>query len=191
LIDIRFALAVALAALTGCEDKAPSGEAPSRVNGAKTTPRQGATVEAFCDVYATPETAKPMTWPALVEAAPRPAAGWRWINIWATWCKPCVDEMPRIVKWQAKLGTLDLAFVAVDEAADDIAEFQKSHPGMPVTLRLADSKSQDAWYQQLGLQGAPPIPIHVFVDPQQRVRCVRAGGVRDQDFPMIEKLLAR
>ncbi len=180
-------------ALGACEDTKPSGDPPSRVNGAKTTQRQTATVESFCDVYATPDKAPKLAWPALAEPAPPLFNGWRWINIWATWCKPCVEEMPRLVKWQHRLGgpsKLALTFVSVDETPDDIATFAKSHADSPLTLRLADSKTQEAWFTQLGLQGAPPIPIHVFVDAQQRVRCVRAGGVRDQDFAIIEKLLS-
>jgi len=189
----RLSALIALAALGACEETKPSGDPPSRVNAAKTTQHKGATVESFCDVYAAAAKAPKLVWPALAEAPPAPAAGWRWINIWATWCKPCVEEMPRLVKWQAKLGgptKLDLAFVSVDESADDITTFKKSHPDTPATLRLADSKTQEAWFTQLGLVGAPPIPIHVFVDAQQRVRCVRAGGVRDADYAIIEKLLA-
>ncbi|MBA2541412.1 MAG: TlpA family protein disulfide reductase [Deltaproteobacteria bacterium] len=199
----RLSALIVLAALGACDDTKPAGDPPSRVNAAKTTQTKGATVESFCDVYATPDKAPKLVWPVLAatgvavpggaEAPPAPAAGWRWINIWATWCKPCVEEMPRLVKWQAKLGgpaKLDLAFVSVDESADAIATFKKSHPDTPTTLRLADSKTQETWFTQLGLAGAPPIPIHVFVDAQQRVRCVRAGGVRDQDYAIIEKLLA-
>jgi hypothetical protein len=48
------------------------------------------------------------------------------------------------------------------------------------------------WFQQLGIPGdPPPIPMHVFLDSQQRVRCVRAGGVTDGDLAIIEKLLAQ
>lgn len=181
---------LALAMLVGCDDKAPSGDPPSRVNAAKTKVQKGATVEAFCDVYATADKAKPMTWPAMTEAAPKPSAGWRWINIWATWCKPCIEEMPRLVKWKSKL---DVMFVSVDEDGGAIETFKKSHPDSPAgTLRLADAKAGQQWFAQLGIAGdPPPIPMHVFLDPQQRVRCVRAGGVTDQDFAIIEKLIAQ
>ena len=190
----RLSALIIVAALAACEDKPSGGEPVSRVNAAKTTQKKAETVESFCDVYSPPDKARPMPWPAMTEAAPKASSGWRWVNIWATWCKPCVEEMPRLVSWQAKLGgpsKLELSFISVDESADDIAAFRKSHPDTPATLRLADSKAQEPWFAQLGLQGAPPIPIHVFVDSQQRVRCVRAGGVRDQDYPIIEKLLAQ
>ena len=185
----RLALVLVLLAAVGCEEKPTGGEPPSRVNGAKTTKRQGATVEAFCDVYTPPESAKPMPWPAMTDAAPKASTGWRWVNIWATWCKPCVDEMPRIAKWKTKLG-VDVTFVSVDESADDITTHKQAHPDMPATLRLADAKTQDTWLHQLGVSD-PRLPIHVFVDAQQRVRCIRSGSVNDGDLAIVEKLLAR
>ncbi len=185
----RLSAVIVLVALTGCEEKSPGGDPPSRVNGAKTTPRKGATVEAFCD-YAPPETAKPIVWPGMDGPAPASSTGWRWLNIWATWCKPCVEEMPRLVKWQSKLGKLDLTFVSVDESADDIAEHKKRHPDMPATLRLSDSKASETWFRQLGA-GEATLPLHIFIDAQGRIRCVRSGSVTDGDLPMVEKLLAR
>lgn len=191
-MDRLSAVIAALSALAACEDKAPAGDPPSRVNAAKTKQQKGATVEAFCDVYATADKAKPMTWPAMTEAPPKAPAKWRWINIWASWCKPCIAEMPQLATWQSKLG-IDLTFVSVDENADDITAFKKTHPDSPAgTLRLADAKAGAAWFQQLGIPGdPPPIPMHVFLDSQQRVRCVRAGGVTDGDLAIIEKLLAQ
>jgi len=188
---IREAL-VASAVLCAC-DKGTPGDPPSRVEGAKTAKVQGTSVEAFCDVYTPADQAKPLVWPALVEAAPAPAATWRWVNVWATWCKPCVDELPRLASWQPKLAAaghpIDLVFVSVDESADNLTEFRSAYPKTPPTLRLANSETQGAWFAQLGLAGAPPIPIHVFVDPAQNIRCVRAGGVRDKDYAVVEKLL--
>jgi thiol-disulfide isomerase/thioredoxin len=187
----------AVFAVVGCDDRADKsgGDPPSRVNGAKTNTRQTATTEAFCDVHPTAGRSLPLQWPALAAgAAPPASSSWRWINVWATWCKPCIEEMPRLQKWRAKLAasghSLDLAFISVDESDDDIAAFRKLHPDTPASLRIADSKTQEAWFAQLGLTGSPPIPIHVFVDPQNRIRCARAGGVRDQEFSVVERLLS-
>jgi thiol-disulfide isomerase/thioredoxin len=37
------------------------------------------------------------------------------LNIWATWCAPCVTELPQLNDLQAKGGTLAVLTVAVDE----------------------------------------------------------------------------
>jgi thiol-disulfide isomerase/thioredoxin len=187
----RLPAVIAALALVACEDP-PAGEPTSRVNAGKATAQKGATVEAFCDVYTPAAKAQPLAWPALTTAAPAPASSWRWINVWASWCKPCIEEMPRLQKWRTKLSvgrTIDLAFVSVDESEADLAAHRKDHADTPPTLRLADSKQQEAWYDQLGLK-SPTIPIHIFVDPANRVRCVRSGGVREQDYAIVEKLLS-
>jgi thiol-disulfide isomerase/thioredoxin len=183
-------LALALLLLAACDESKSGEPPPSRVNAAKTTKRQGNSVEAFCDVYAAPDKAPSFAWPPLAESAPAPATTWRWINLWASWCKPCTEEIPRLAKWRDKLKTFDLVLVSIDQSTDDLAAYQKLLPETRRTLRLTDEKAQEAWFTKLGLTAATPIPVHVFVDAKQRVRCVRAGGVRDQDLPIVEKLLA-
>jgi thiol-disulfide isomerase/thioredoxin len=37
------------------------------------------------------------------------------LNIWATWCAPCVTELPLLNQLQAKGGTLAVLAIAVDE----------------------------------------------------------------------------
>lgn len=194
-------LAVAAAA-RGCSDRKPAdgtgagGDPPSRVNAAKTAGQRGATVEAFCDAHFARGKGPALTWPALApgEAAPAAAKTWRWVNVWATWCKPCLDEMPRLRAWRDQAATagkpFDLVFVSMDASADDIAELRRRHPDTPPSLRLANPELLGPWMNQVGLAGSPPIPIHVFVDPDNRVRCARSAGVRDQDRAMVDKVLA-
>lgn len=50
------------------------------------------------------------------------------INFWATWCKPCIQEMPSIKSTQDKLNKTDIVFLfASSESADEMREFEKSH----------------------------------------------------------------
>jgi thiol-disulfide isomerase/thioredoxin len=49
------------------------------------------------------------------------------INFWATWCKPCLEEMPTIEKAQTILKDKNIQFLfASDEAIQQIEKF-KSH----------------------------------------------------------------
>lgn len=50
------------------------------------------------------------------------------LNFWATWCKPCLEEMPSIQKAQQILKDEDVVFLlASEETADQIREFENSH----------------------------------------------------------------
>ena len=50
------------------------------------------------------------------------------LNFWATWCPPCVQEMPSLVELQKKLGD-KVTVLAVSEDADDNAftQFVRDH----------------------------------------------------------------
>jgi thiol-disulfide isomerase/thioredoxin len=51
------------------------------------------------------------------------------INLWATWCAPCVEEMPSLAKLQQDYAAKGLAVIAISEDASMDAElnFYKNH----------------------------------------------------------------
>jgi thiol-disulfide isomerase/thioredoxin len=187
-LNIPLALVVALG---GCKSESDK-PLPGRADTTKVAQKNVST-EAFCDVQFNGTTGPKFTVPPLVGGSVAATAPtWRWINVWATWCKPCVEEMPRLAKWREKLGAkYELSFISVDENEQDLVEFRKAHPDTPASPRLADPAKQADWLVSLGLDGGAPVPIHIFVEPSGHVRCARAGGVREQDLPAIEKLLSQ
>lgn len=48
------------------------------------------------------------------------------LNFWATWCKPCEDEMPAMQRLHTALAGTDFELVAVsvDASRDDVAQFR-------------------------------------------------------------------
>jgi thiol-disulfide isomerase/thioredoxin len=189
----RLSTLIAVAALVGCNTKAdPPGAPPARTDGAKVKPAQTASTDAFCDVHAGDASGDVFHWPELAPGSVPPGGtGWQWVNVWATWCKPCIAEMPRIVAWRDRLahaGTpIELTFVSVDDADADVAEFRRAHPEMPPTIRVAGNEQRVAWLRAMHLRDGA-IPIHLFVSPANRLRCSRAGEVRDQDRGVVDKL---
>jgi|SRR5688572_17967531 len=50
------------------------------------------------------------------------------INFWATWCKPCLEEMPSIQKAMDTLSNENIIFLfASEETSDQIEDFKRSH----------------------------------------------------------------
>lgn len=69
------------------------------------------------------------------------------INVWATWCRPCVQEMPTIAKAMEKLQGQDVIFLfASTEEVADIEEFRdrKKFPFAYVQLQNLEALSIEA-----------------------------------------------
>jgi thiol-disulfide isomerase/thioredoxin len=186
---------VALVAIVACVSCEERRESPiDRVNAVKANKTKGPATDSFCDF--SPKTPTKFAYPKLATPAPAtPAGTWRWINVWATWCKPCIEEMPRLQKWQGDLERdgrkVKLVFVSIDENEDDVTAFRAKHKELTDGPRVADSKELGDWYKSIGLDEGAPVPIHIWVDPDNFVRCVRAGGVRDKDYASIEHVVAQ
>jgi thiol-disulfide isomerase/thioredoxin len=189
------ALLVGVAGGCSGEDANRAASGRERVNAVKAKPAQQADPAELCDVYPRGEDAPVFAWPALTGPAPaRSGQGWQWVNIWATWCKPCVEEMPRLRAWRDRLAErgvdVELQFVSADASDEEVAAFRAKNPAIPESLRLADPDALPAWLKQLGLD-AGSLPVHVFVDPAGKARCLRASGVNDSDYPAVEALFAQ
>ncbi len=69
------------------------------------------------------------------------------INVWATWCRPCVQEMPTIAKAMEKLQGEDVIFLfASSEEVADIEAFRdrKTFPFDYVQLQNLEALSIEA-----------------------------------------------
>jgi cytochrome c biogenesis protein CcmG, thiol:disulfide interchange protein DsbE len=69
------------------------------------------------------------------------------LNFWATWCPPCVDEMPSLAQLQQKMkdkGVVVLG-VSVDEDGNAYHQFLKDHGIDFLTVRDPSQKSNDLY----------------------------------------------
>ncbi|AGH96101.1 thiol:disulfide interchange protein tlpA [Pseudobdellovibrio exovorus JSS] len=50
------------------------------------------------------------------------------VHLWASWCGPCVNEVPELIEFAHKNPEVTFIVVSLDEESEDIAKFMKSFP---------------------------------------------------------------
>lgn len=91
------------------------------------------------------------------------------INFWASWCPPCIDEMPGFEQVHRELGGR-VQFVGVNrEDARDAARRLADETGVTYLLVVDDDAS---YFRALGGRG---MPTTVLVDAEGRIRHVFSG----------------
>jgi peroxiredoxin len=86
------------------------------------------------------------------------------LNFWATWCGPCLTEMPRFAAWQNTYGAAGLQIVGVsmdDDAAPVKRVYEKYHLNYPVVM--GDAQLGERFGGVLGL------PLIYLIDSDGRV----------------------
>jgi thiol-disulfide isomerase/thioredoxin len=96
---------------------------------------------------------------------------WVVVNFWATWCMPCVQEIPELTAFARAHPDVVVIGVALDVAdPDTVKRFAASH-GLAYPLVISD----DAVERQLGSQVA--LPVTRIYDPEGRVAYDRPGRI--------------
>jgi thiol-disulfide isomerase/thioredoxin len=108
------------------------------------------------------------------------------LNFWATWCPPCVEEMPSLVELQQRLKDKGVIVLAVSLDADEAAyhKFLKDHGVNLITVRDPDLKSST-------LYGTFKYPETYIIDRSGSLRRKFIGAVNWNDpevMSFLEKL---
>ena len=176
-------------ALLACDDAPPPQPSGGRVV-AVAAEQPAGDPDDFCDAqpntdYAAPELATTIA----------SSSGWRWINVWATWCAPCVEEIPLLKEMTAELASdgrpVALELISADADEETVTRFRGEHEGVPDSSRIADPTTLPSWLAARGLDEGAPLPVHLLVDPAGKVRCARSGAVREDDLAAIRAVVAR
>lgn len=126
----------------------------------------------------------------------------RLINVWATWCAPCVEEFPALVQLTRRLGNRDFEIITL--SMDDpkleprVLKFlQDRHAGMPGRLKrsvqregrttnnyLYTGKGSDALVAALDPEWPGPLPHTILVAPGGRIIWRHNGAL---DLPSLTR----
>jgi len=96
------------------------------------------------------------------------------VNVWATWCVPCVEEMPYILKEvkEHSKDSLQLLLVSLDfeeSFPDDIIKFMKKRKINASTLWL-DESNADYFCPKIDPKWSGAIPATLFIDNKRGYR---------------------
>jgi thiol-disulfide isomerase/thioredoxin len=95
------------------------------------------------------------------------------VNFWATWCPPCVDEMPQLAQFYNDYTKQGVSFISV--SADDIGElksgkieaFAREHK-LPFPVLVLDGGDPETISRTLGLD-VGSLPVTLVYDATGRI----------------------
>lgn len=103
------------------------------------------------------------------------------INFWATWCLPCVVEIPDIEELHQEYGDRGVVFVGISQDTGESAEvdvrdfremFDVTYP-LVLDPELIVARMYD---------GVTALPTTIVIDPEGNIHARRAGLLRKSDI---------
>jgi cytochrome c biogenesis protein CcmG/thiol:disulfide interchange protein DsbE len=107
------------------------------------------------------------------------------LNFWATWCAPCVEEVPSLVEMQRRMKSkgVEVLAVSIDENEGAYRQFVKDHNVNLLTLR-------DPGQRIAGLYGTSKFPETYVIDRNGVMRRKFIGAI-DWTEPDITEFLSK
>lgn len=125
-----------------------------------------------------------------LDGRPQPLAQWRGkvlvVNFWASWCKPCVDEMPALSRLNSHFAPLGVQFVGIGvDDAEKMAAFIRTTP-VSYPVLVASPAGMTPGLQVKGL------PYTVVIGRDGRSAMTRLGRVDEGSLePVLRRLIGQ
>jgi peroxiredoxin len=105
------------------------------------------------------------------------------LNFWATWCAPCIEEMPSLVRMQQRMQSKGITVLAVSIDVDEnnYKRFLRDHNVNLLSVRDPDQKSNS-------LYGTSKFPETFIIDRNGVVRRKFIGAVDWTEPDVLEYL---
>ena len=107
------------------------------------------------------------------------------IDFWATWCGPCLRELPNVKKTHAELQDqgFEVVGISIDRDLDALSAFLERDP-LPWTTLSGDAAQAKA--RELGVRA---IPTMMLIDGEGKI--VQVANRIEQLRPQIDQLLEK
>ena len=111
------------------------------------------------------------------------------VDFWATWCKPCLETMPRLQKLYSAYSdkSFDVLGVSIDEDEDEdrVKKIKEMVDKMDISYPIfIDAKQTPAWYQFK----VKAIPAMYLLDGESQIVAQWTGKI---DYEEVEKEVLR
>jgi thiol-disulfide isomerase/thioredoxin len=124
----------------------------------------------------------------------------RMFNVWATWCGPCVEEFPELVKTSRKFGLRDFEFISISmddpKTKDEVKKFLEEHnaiipdkikptlakEGRKTNAYIFSEANSDSLIKALDPEWPGPIPHTLVVAPGGEVVFRHNGEVSGDEL---------
>lgn len=107
------------------------------------------------------------------------------VNLWATWCPPCVEEMPALDSLQAELGGDDFQVVALSidrEGSEAVVPFFEAQDLRNLPIYLDSDANGPRAFQARGF------PTSILIDRQGRRIATVEGDLAWDDSEVVDML---
>ena len=116
------------------------------------------------------------------------------VNFWATWCSPCVDELPDFVAVDQELHknkSYKMLLVSLDAATDieEVKMFKQTHDISPQVLLLDDIRRMNDWIPMVEPYWGGAIPATLFYRNGKRLHFVEGKLNKEELLQQINKFL--
>jgi thiol-disulfide isomerase/thioredoxin len=111
------------------------------------------------------------------------------INFWATWCAPCVKELPLFEKLQAENKDVEVLLVSMDYDLDPNPEKVKKfmdRKKLQARVMILAEENPTAWIDQIDKNWSGAIPATLVVNPVSGKRKFTEGELKEGE---VEKII--
>ncbi len=104
---------------------------------------------------------------------------------WATWCRPCIMEIPHLTELRNTIGEDKLAMLAISyigpmNSTERVRKFVAATPAINYTVISTDGAAMPRPYNLVN-----SIPTNFFIDPEGRIKFATEGTTSLRDIKAI------
>jgi thiol-disulfide isomerase/thioredoxin len=139
----------------------------------------------------TPDNARIINLSELTKIMSRPSGNVLVINFWATWCAPCIQELPMLEELNESAGDVDVFLVSMDLDLDPdpqkVYRFVKRR-NLRSQVLLLKEPDPNSWIDKVEPSWSGALPATLVINPRTGKRIFVEGQLKEGE---LEDMLAR